>query len=142
VLRLVLDTNTALSGLLWSGAPKGLIAAARTAEVILFSSVPLLEELGGVILREKFTRPLTARRLKAEELFNGYAALCRIVEPAQIQRTSIDPDDDAVLAAALAATADLIVSGDAHLLNLKAIHRIPIITAADAVNRIAQSSRD
>jgi putative PIN family toxin of toxin-antitoxin system len=103
--------------------------------------VPLLEELGGVIHRKKFTQPLTARGLKAEELFNGYAALCRIVEPVQIQRTSIDPDDDAVLAAALAAPADLIVSGDAHLLNLKAYHRIPIITAAEAVNRIAQSSR-
>jgi hypothetical protein len=35
----------------------------------------------------------------------------------------------------------LIVSGDAHLLNLKAFHRIPIITAAEAVNRIAESSR-
>ena len=141
MLHLVLDTNTALSGLLWGGTPKRLIMAARAAEVRLFCSVPLLEELGGVILREKFTRPLTARGLKAEELFNGYAALCRIVEPVQIQRTSIDPDDDAVLAAALAAPADLIVSGDAHLLNLKAFHRIPIITAAEAVNRIAQSSR-
>jgi len=40
-----------------------------------------------------------------------------------------------------AAPADLIVSGDAHLLNLKAFHRIPIITAAEAVNRIAQSTR-
>ena len=102
--------------------------------------MPLLEELGGVIYRKKFTQPLTARGLKAEELFNGYAALCRIVEPFQIQRTSIDPDDDAVLATALAVPADLIVSGDAHLLNLKAFHRIPIITAAEAVNRIAQSS--
>ena len=54
VLHLVLDTNTALSGLLWSGTPKRLIAAARALEVTLFSSVPLLEELGGVILRKKF----------------------------------------------------------------------------------------
>lgn len=141
MLRLVLDTNTALSGLLWGGTPKRLIAAARAAEVMLFSSVPLLEELGGVILREKFAKPLETRGLKAETLFNGYAALCRIVEPVQIQRTSIDPDDDAVLAAALAAPADLIVSGDAHLLNLKVFHGIPIITAAEAVHRIAQRSR-
>ena len=96
MLHLVLDTNTALSGLLWGGTPKRLITAARAAEVTLFCSVPLLDELGGVIHRRKFTQPLTARGLKAEELFNGYAALCRIVEPAQIQRTSIAPDDDAV----------------------------------------------
>lgn len=141
MLHLVLDTNTALSGLLWGGTPKRLIMAARAAEVRLFCSVPMLEELGGVIHRKKFTQPLAARGLKAEELFNGYAALCRIVEPVRIERTSSDPDDDAVLATALAAPADLIVSGDADLLNLKTFHRIPIITAAEAVNRIAQSSR-
>ena len=33
--------------------------------------------------------------------------------------------------------ADLTASGDVHLLNLKAFHRIPIITTAEAVNRIA-----
>ena len=123
MLHLVLDTNTALSGLLWGGTPKRLIMAARAAEVTLFCSVPLLEELGGVIHRKKFTQPLTARGLKAEELFNGYAALCRIVEPLQIQRTSIDPDDDAVLATALAAPADLIVSGDAKAIKgVRALH--------------------
>ena len=141
MLHLVLDTNTVLSGLLWGGTPKRLITAARAGEIALFCSVPLLEELGGVILRGKFTKPLTARGLKAGELFNGYAALCRIVQPGKIQRTSIDPDDDAVLATALAVPADAIVSGDGHLLNLKSFHRIPIITAAEAVNRIAQSSR-
>ena len=139
MLHLVLDTNTVLSGLLWGGTPKRLITAARAGEIALFCSVPLLEELGAIILRAKFTKPLAARGLKAGELFNGYAALCRIVEPAQIQRTSVDPDDDAVLATALAAEADLIVSGDAHLLNLKSYQRIPIVNAAEAVARIAQS---
>ena len=141
MLQLVLDTNTALSGLVWGGVPRRLITAARATEVVLFSSVPLLEELAGVILREKFTKPLTTRGLTALDLFNGYAALCRIVDPAKIRRTSVDADDDAVLAAALAVPADLIISGDAHLLDLKTFQRIPIITAAEAINRIAQSSR-
>jgi hypothetical protein len=42
-----------------------------------------------------------------------------------------------VLAAALAAKADLIVSGDAHLLDLKSFQGIKIVTAAVAVERIA-----
>ena len=50
-----------------------------------------------------------------------------------------DPDDDTVLACALAAQADLIVSGDAHLLNLKTYHRIPIIAAAAALTRLPQA---
>ena len=46
-----------------------------------------------------------------------------------------DPDDDAVLACALAAQADLIVSGDEDLLILKEFQHIPIITPAQAMQR-------
>ena len=47
------------------------------------------------------------------------------------------PADDQVLAAALAAGADLIVSGDAHLLDLKGFKGIEIVTAAVAVERLS-----
>ncbi len=49
------------------------------------------------------------------------------------QRISRDADDDQVLACALAAKADLIVSGDRDLLTLKVFRNIPIVTAAEAV---------
>ncbi len=56
--------------------------------------------------------------------------------PAEIAPTSIDPDDDAVLACALAAGADLIVSGDPDLLNLKQFHGAAIVTPRQAIERI------
>ncbi|HEV8582491.1 MAG TPA: PIN domain-containing protein [Thermoanaerobaculia bacterium] len=46
-----------------------------------------------------------------------------------------DPDDDAVLACAVAARAEVIISGDRHLLNLGRFQAIQIITAAEAVAR-------
>jgi predicted nucleic acid-binding protein len=49
---------------------------------------------------------------------------------------SADPDDDALLATALSADAHLIVSGDAHLLNLKHYQGIPIVTAAECLRRL------
>jgi uncharacterized protein len=49
-----------------------------------------------------------------------------------------DIDDDAVIACALAAQADLIVSGDAHLLNLKHYQGMRIIDAAEAMRSLAQ----
>jgi len=49
---------------------------------------------------------------------------------------SRDPDDDAVLACALAAQADLIVSGDADFLVLKQFQGMRIVTAAQAVKMI------
>jgi putative PIN family toxin of toxin-antitoxin system len=104
----------------------------------LASSAALLAELQGVLSREKFARQLAKRGLAVGDVFDGYAALVVIVTPAVIAPTiTRDPADDQVLAAALAAQADLIVSGDAHLLDLKTFHSIEIVTATIAVERIA-----
>lgn len=141
-MRLVLDTNTAISGILWHGVPGKLIDAVQAKSVELYTSAPLLAELQGILTRGKFAKQLKARSLTGEQVLESYAAIASIVMPAVITPTiSRDPDDDLVLATALAAEADLIISGDAHLLNLKAFHRIPIVTPAEAVNRIAQPSR-
>lgn len=44
-LRLVLDTNVVVAGLLWNGPPRHLLEAAIAGEVELFSSAVLLDEL-------------------------------------------------------------------------------------------------
>lgn len=137
-MRLVLDTNTALSGLLWGGTPGRLIDAAEAGQVELASSAALLAELQGVLSREKFAKQLAKRGITVADVFDGYAAMVTLVAPAVIAPTiTRDPADDQVLAAALAARADLIVSGDAHLLDLKSFKGIEIVTAAAAVERIA-----
>lgn len=57
--------------------------------------------------------------------------------PAPIPPTVLDdPDDDHVLACALASNAELIVSGDRDLLSLKTFRSIPIVTPAEAVRII------
>jgi uncharacterized protein len=136
-VRLVLDTNTALSGLLWHGTPSKLIDAAQSREVFLFTSVPLLAELRGVLAREKFAMPLQARGVSVKDLFDGYAALAALVEPVAITPISRDPTDDCVLGTALAAQANLIVSGDQDLITLRSYRGIPILNAAQALARIA-----
>lgn len=137
-MRLVLDTNTALSGLLWGGTPGRLIDAAEAGQVELASSAALLAELQGVLSREKFAKQLAKRGITVADVFDGYAAMVTLVAPAVIAPTiTRDPADDQVLAAALAARADLIVSGDAHLLDLKSFKGIEIVTAAADVERIA-----
>ena len=55
-----------------------------------------------------------------------------------MKQVSRDVDDDAVLACALAARADLIVSGDEDLLVLKEFQGIPIATIAQALARIVR----
>jgi len=74
-VRLVLDTNTTISALLWHGTPSKLIDAAQSKTLFLFTSAPLLAELRGARLREKFAGQLKARSLSPAEIAAGYAAL-------------------------------------------------------------------
>lgn len=132
-------TPTALSGLLWSGTPGQLPDAAQAARIELASSTPLLAELRGVLARGKFAKQLAKRSLAVDDLFDGYAALVTMVVPALIASTLVrDPADDQVLACAVAAQADLIVSGDAHLLDVSQFQGMAIVAAAVALQRIAQ----
>jgi uncharacterized protein len=140
-VRLVLDTNTALSALLWGGTPGRVIDAAAAGQVELASSAALLAELQGVLAREKFAAALAERGLTVSDLFEGYAAMVTLVAPATIAPTiTRDPADDQVLAAAVAARADLIVSGDTHVLDLQRFQGIDIVPAAVAAARIAAAT--
>ena len=136
-MRLVLDTNTAVSGLIWGGVPGQLIDAAAAGTVQIISSVPLLGELHDVLFRKKFTVKLAEQGVNAADLFEGYAALVELVDPADIGPVILaDPDDDIVLATAVAGNAAAIVSGDAHLLGIGEFRGMPIISPATAVNRL------
>lgn len=89
------------------------------------------------------TRPSATKRLavigkSSREVLADYVEAVEVVEPEHVPRVvPDDADDDQVIAAALAAGADCIVSGDADLLSMESHQGIPIITAAQAVQRIA-----
>jgi putative PIN family toxin of toxin-antitoxin system len=139
-LRLVLDTNTAISGLIWQGVPGQLINAAVLGRVQLISTVPLLAELDGVLQRTKFREPIQRLGVAVADLFDGYAALVERVEPADLgSPVSRDPDDDQVLAAAVGGLADLIVSGDDDLLALGSFQGIAIVLAREAMGRLQET---
>ena len=138
-MRLVLDTNVVASGLLWNGAPAQLLDAAKLGEIELFTSPFLLAELSGIFMRTKFAKAIAATGLPRAELVLGYAELSIMVRPETISPAiEADPDDDEVLACALAAAADLIVSGDKHLHGLGGQYRgMRIVTPAQAAGIIA-----
>ena len=101
------------------------------------SSTALLDELADVLARPSATKRLAVIGKTAREVLSDYVEVLELVEPTTVPRVVLaDPDDDQVLAVALAAHADLIVSGDSDLLNIASYEGIPIVTAAQAVQRI------
>ncbi len=140
-MRIVLDTNVVLSALLWRGAPHHLLAAiGQRSSIQLYSSTALLEELADVLTRPSATKRLTLIGRSAREVLADYVEAIELVEPASVPRVVAgDVDDDQVIAAAVTARADLIVSGDRkHLLPLGSHQGIDIVDATEAIRRIAE----
>lgn len=138
-MRIVLDTNVVLSALLWRGAPYRLLDALRSrGEARLFTSPALLDELADVLTRPSATKRLAVIGKSSREALTDYIEAVEVVEPEHVPRVvPNDTDDDHVIAAAIAAGADWIVSGDADLLSMGSHQGIAIITAAQAAQRIA-----
>lgn len=137
-MRVVLDTNVIASALLWGGTPERLIDAAGEGRVELLTSAALVAELSGILERTKFARKLKAKNLSAAEAVARYREVAETVDAAPIEEARLrDPDDAAVLGCALSGRADAIVTGDDDLHALGSYRGIPILTAAECLERIA-----
>ena len=136
-MRVVLDTNVAVAGLLWRGTPSELLGHAIEGRLQCFASAPLIEELERVLGYDKLAGRVASLNTTIADLVADYLELVELVALADITpAVSADPDDDALLATALSADAHMIVSGDAHLLNLKHYQGIAIVTAAECLQRL------
>jgi putative PIN family toxin of toxin-antitoxin system len=80
-VRLVLDTNVVLSGLIWHGHPRRLLDLAKEEAVSLYTSSALLDELADVLSRGKWTAMLATRQTDAAYLMQRYGVLAKVVRP-------------------------------------------------------------
>ena len=132
-MRLVLDTNVVASALLWGGPPRLLLQAGRDKRVELFTSTALLAELTNILGRRKFDAKILASTLTIDQLVDRYAVLAALVRPTPTPRVAPDPDDDVVVGTALAAQADLIVTGDKALLSVTGYREVRIVGVSQAM---------
>jgi putative PIN family toxin of toxin-antitoxin system len=133
-MRLVLDTNVVVSALLWGGTPYRILQQAVDGEVELFTSPVLVAELREILARPHLAAKLAEQGTTADALTALYRDFTVAVSPLSVPRAvPDDPDDDHVIACALAAKADVIVSGDRHLLNLREYQGVRIMIPAQVM---------
>lgn len=137
----MLDTNVVASAILWGGTPRLLLQAARDKRVDLFTSTAMLAELTDILGRRKFARKIAASQLTIDQLVDGYAQLASVVRPVTTPRIAPDPDDDVVIGTALAAKADVVVTGDKPLLTVSEHQGVRIVSVAQAIEIIEATGK-
>ncbi len=125
MLRVVLDTNVLISAIISEGKPRDLLRKGISKEFQIITSDQLLRELGTVLRRPKF-------KTDEDEIHRIILALMQASEVVEIvSKFNIvedDPKDNIVVETAYDGKADLIVSGDFHLLELKSFRGIKIVS--------------
>jgi putative PIN family toxin of toxin-antitoxin system len=142
-LRLVLDTNIIISGLLWSGAPRQLLdKASDDPNIRLFTSEALINELRTSLGYRKFEKRLSQAGMAIDDAVLLYRGLVEIMVPTPISGVvPRDADDDAVAAVAIAAKAHAIVSGDKDLNSLEQIWGIPVLRPGETLELLNDRAR-
>ena len=136
-MRATFDTNTVISGTLWLGSPHNLLKAAEEDIIKLFTTSELLLELEEVLSRPKFKVRLEAANKTVRQIIEEFSEVAETIVAAKIAPVVMsDPDDDAVIACAVASQSDVIVSGDKDLLDLGGYKDIRILKAMELLTEI------
>jgi putative PIN family toxin of toxin-antitoxin system len=140
MIRVVIDTNTIVSAFIVKhpqAYPQRIYQAILNQQILPLTSTEAIEELEDVLPRPHIARRHKLTPEEVAQAIDEYAQACEFVDgQITVQVIEDDPDDDVFLAIALEGRADYIVSGNRHLLDLKALHGIPILSPRDFVETV------
>ena len=121
-MRVFLDTNVLASALATRGLCTELFELVLQGHELLISE-PVLQEL---------ERVLPGKLGLSRSVTDGFIALLRaeaLITTAEHPFPTLpDPDDEAIIASALAGKADVFVTGDKALLELQRIEKLPVMS--------------
>jgi len=126
-VKIVLDTNVLIAATFWEGASAKVMEMIEQKKIRGYVSEKILNEYANSIQKKRL-------QIKKKELgiLLSYAKLASITEKinpeVRYKVVLADPDDDKIIECAKAADADCILSYDHHLLDLKVILGVPVLT--------------
>ncbi len=135
-MKVVLDTNVLLSGLMLPDSTPGRVVKAwRETRFDLVISKEQLTEIAKVLTYSKIRKRLKWRRANIERFLRQLYLRSELVDISGVfQTVPDDPEDQPILASLIASRAEYLVTGDSDLLTLSG--RYPIVTPADFVQNL------
>jgi uncharacterized protein len=126
MLRVVIDTNVIVSALNFGGNPKNVLELARKNRIQNITSPFIIDEVKKV-LRQKFSWQMGVIR----EILTDFKTFSNIIDPPETLTAVSHLPDNRILECAVVGGADYLISGDRHLIDLKAYGRIKIVTPTE-----------
>lgn len=137
-MRIIIDTNVALSGLLWGGPPNQILKWGRDRVIRILACEKTVDELKRVLQYDKFSNRLSVLQTSPQQAMAYFLNLVSFVpDPESIPNIiKADPSDNLFLALAAQNGAAMMASGDRHLLDLESFGNIQIVTPSEGVQII------
>ncbi len=131
MIKVVFDTNVYISAFITKkGKAEEAYLLAVRGKVCLYSSVPIITEMAGK-LREKFSWEDEAIKKAVMHV----SRVATVVKPSTHIKILNDMPDNRILECARHVKADLIVTGDKHLLDLKEFEGTRIVRITEFLSK-------
>lgn len=139
-MRVVLDSNVLVSALIVKQGKAAQILR-RLGEYMLLTSEEILAEVDRVLHYPRIRKRYPLMEEDIETYLERLREASTLIPlTGHTKAVAPDPDDDKFVECAVIGGAKYIVSGDAHLLNLKAYRGIEIVSQTEFLELLAASS--
>ena len=135
-MKIILDANIFISSFFGGGNPRIVLERAINKSDELFITKDILNEIEGVLGRPKFHAGINEIEYyikSVEEIAN------KIVTKKGINKGSRDKTDNKYIECGVAGNVDYIISGDIHLLEIKKVNKIKIVTPKEYLEIVTES---
>lgn len=134
-MRVILDTNVLVSGLFFTGIPFKILRGMKLGKYRIVVSEEIIYEYKKTIDKLVGQFP----HINANPQLELIVLSSDICQPHRLSESvCVDPDDDKFIACAVAGKANIIVSGDKHLLDVSGYKGIEVLTPRQFLEKYSE----
>mgnify|MGYP001558859559 CR=1 FL=1 len=135
-MKIVLDTNVVISGLLWKGSAKVLFDFIEKNKITICLTPKILHEIKKVLEYPRIKKQIRKVGVDTNEALFFLLQYSEIYQDIDIFHVvADDPSDDMFVNCAVACGSRYIISGDQHLLKIREFQKIKILTIKDFLKK-------